>query len=132
MAPHVFVEPITLAGMAKIRQAYFATDLKARLARYHAKVDEAFLGWADAWLAPEFRTWSIEPLLPSVGVPALLIRGLGNEYGTSAQLACIERAMGAGRVTRVLLVDCGHAPHRDRETAVLEAVSTFLDGRASP
>ena len=63
MAPHVFVEPICLASIARIRDTYLNTDLKQRLAKYHAHVDDAFLGWADTWLLPEFQSWSIEDLL---------------------------------------------------------------------
>ena len=49
------VEPICVESIAKVRETYFTTDLKERLAKYHAHVDDAFLGWADIWLAPEFR-----------------------------------------------------------------------------
>ena len=62
MAPHVFVEPVCLESIASIRDTYCASAatrrLRSRLAKYHARVDDAFLGWADAWLAPEFRAWS--------------------------------------------------------------------------
>src|SRR5262249_61490124 len=90
IAPHVFVEPITLETIAKTRQAYLSTDLRRRLAKYHSHVDDAFLGWSDAWLAPAFRTWSIEELLPRVIAPALLIQGLAAEYGTASHLDRIE------------------------------------------
>ena len=90
MAPHVFVEPICLESIARIRDTYFNTDLKQRLAKHHAHVDDAFLGWADTWLLPEFRSWSIEDLLPAVHQPMLLIQGRDDAYGTLAQLDRIE------------------------------------------
>jgi len=125
MAPHVFVEPITIAGIASTRASYLRTDLKARLAKYHARVDDAVLGWADAWLDPAFRAWSIEQLLPAVIAPALLIQGRADPYGTLEQLARIERGV-RGPTTRLVLETCGHAPHRDQEDAVLAAASAFL------
>src|SRR5262249_24589186 len=60
MAPHVLVEDISVASIADARVAYETTDLRQRLARYHANVDSAFWGWNRIWLAPAFRAWNIE------------------------------------------------------------------------
>ena len=124
VAPHVFVEPIGLDSIAKIRETYFNTDLKQRLAKYHARVDDAFLGWADVWLEPEFRAWSIEDLIGDIAAPVLLIQGRDDEYGTLAQLDRIE-ARAKVPVSRLVLDRCGHAPHRDQEAAVIEAIADF-------
>jgi pimeloyl-ACP methyl ester carboxylesterase len=129
MAPHVFVEPVCLKSIANIRAAYCASagnagGLRSRLAKYHARVDHAFLGWADAWLAPEFQTWNIEDLTSAVTAPVLLIQGSDDEYGTLAQLDRIEARV-RGPVSRLVLPNCGHAPHRDCEREVLEAIVAF-------
>ena len=126
MAPHVFVEPICLESIARIRHTYLDTDLRQRLAKYHAHVDDAFLGWADTWLLPEFLSWSIEDLLPAVTRPMLLIQGRDDEYGTLAQLDRIEAGV-KGPVLRLVLADCGHSPQRDQETAVLGAIVAFAE-----
>src|SRR5947209_13222683 len=55
MAPHVIVEDISIKSIAAAREAYEATALRTRLARYHADVDGAFRGWNDIWLHPYFR-----------------------------------------------------------------------------
>jgi pimeloyl-ACP methyl ester carboxylesterase len=125
MAPHVFVEPICVASIGKIRASYFATDLKQRLAKYHARVDDAFLGWADAWLLPEFQAWSIEDLVARITQPMLLIQGRDDEYGTLAQLDRIE-ARAKGPTSRLVLAKCGHSPHRDQEAAVIDAIVGFV------
>jgi pimeloyl-ACP methyl ester carboxylesterase len=130
MAPHVFVEPVCLESIARIRDSYSKTDLRQRLAKYHAHVDDAFLGWADTWLLPDFRTWSIEDMLPHVAAPMLLIQGAGDEYGTLAQLDRIE-ANARAPTSRLVLEQCGHAPHRDQESAVLEAIVGFARQLAS-
>ena len=57
IAPHVFVEAETIAGIEAADAAFRAGPLRHRLARHHADVDATFRGWADAWLAPEFRDW---------------------------------------------------------------------------
>jgi pimeloyl-ACP methyl ester carboxylesterase len=126
MAPHVFVEPICVESIARIRETYRTSDLKERLAKYHAHVDDAFLGWADTWLLPEFLAWSIEDLLPRVTQPLLLIQGRDDEYGTLAQLDRIEAAV-RGPTSRLVLENCGHSPWRDEETAVLAAIAAFAE-----
>jgi pimeloyl-ACP methyl ester carboxylesterase len=127
LAPHVFVEPITVQAIAKTRQTYIETDLRQRLAKYHKQVDDAFLGWADIWLEPEFLAWSIEDLLPRIAQPLLLIQGRDDEYGTLAQLDRIEARV-KGPTTRIVLADCGHSPHRDQEAAVVDALVAFVGG----
>jgi pimeloyl-ACP methyl ester carboxylesterase len=124
MAPHVFVEPICVESIGRIRETYRTTDLRARLARHHADVDDAFLGWADTWLMPEFLAWSIDDVVAHVTAPMLLIQGRDDEYGTLAQLDRIE-ARAQGPTSRLVLTDCGHAPQRDQEAAVLEAIVAF-------
>ncbi|HEX7968126.1 MAG TPA: alpha/beta hydrolase, partial [Stellaceae bacterium] len=108
-APHVLVEDASVASIAAARTAYETTDLRQRLARYHADVDSAFRGWNDIWLHPDFRTWNIESVLPGVHCPVLAIQGADDEYGTLAQLDAIERAV-AGRFERLVLPGCKHSP----------------------
>jgi pimeloyl-ACP methyl ester carboxylesterase len=127
LAPHVFVEPVCVESIAKIRQTYFETDLKQRLAKYHERVDDAFLGWADIWLDRQFLAWSIEDLTASIDQPLLLIQGQHDEYGTLAQLDRIEASV-KGPTRRLVLPSCGHSPHRDQEAAVVDAIVGFVKG----
>jgi pimeloyl-ACP methyl ester carboxylesterase len=124
-APHVFVEDVTIASIEDAREAYAATDLRARLARYHDDVDGAFRGWNDIWLDPEFRAWNIEDCLAGVTAPTLVIQGADDEYGTAAQLDAIAARIG-GPVETLLLADCKHSPHRDQPDAVLAAMTRFV------
>jgi pimeloyl-ACP methyl ester carboxylesterase len=124
-APHVFVEDISIAGIAAARQAYATTDLRQRLARYHDDVESAFRGWNDIWLDPAFRSWNIEEYVPGVHRPVLAIQGEEDQYGTLAQVGAIERGV-AGRFEKLVLANCGHSPHRDQEQAVLTAMADFI------
>ena len=45
LAAHVRVEDLTVASIAAAKTAFETTDLRARLARHHAGVESAFLGW---------------------------------------------------------------------------------------
>lgn len=125
MAPHVFVEPVGLSSIAKITETYETTDLRARLARHHRHVDDAFLGWSRIWLSPTFRTWSLGAEVQRLACPTLLIQGEDDEYGTLAQIDAIAAAA-PGPIERLVLPACGHSPHRDQPAAVLDAVAAFV------
>ena len=123
-APHIFVENISVASIAQTRQTYLHTDLRAKLSRYHDDVDSAFWGWNDIWLNPAFRSWNIEALLPHITCPLLAIQGVGDEYGTMAQIDGIARAVPHAKLVK--LENCGHSPHRDQANAVIDAVQNFI------
>ena len=129
MAPHVFVEPMCVDSIAKIRAEYTSTDLRDRLARYHGtNVDCAFFGWADAWLDPEFRRWNIESCLATIRAPLLVIQGDSDPYGTLAQVDAIVRRVPrvANTLDTLILPGCGHAPHRERPIETKEAIARLV------
>jgi pimeloyl-ACP methyl ester carboxylesterase len=125
MAPHVIVEDLSVASIAAAKVAFETTDLRAKLARYHADVDGVFWGWNRIWLDPEFRSWNIEDYLPRITCPIVAIQGEDDEYGTMEQLRRIAR--GVPDAELVALADCRHSPHRDQPDAVLEAMTRFVD-----
>jgi pimeloyl-ACP methyl ester carboxylesterase len=128
-APHVFTEPHGLASIARAREAYRTTDLRARLARHHGdNVDIAFRGWNDVWLHPDFRAWNIEEFLPKIEVPLLILQGEDDEYGTWKQVEAIERRAG-GLVEALAIPDCGHSPHREQPEVALAAMAGFIRRR---
>jgi pimeloyl-ACP methyl ester carboxylesterase len=126
MAPHVLVEACGLESIARAAETYETTDLKARLARHHSNVHDAFHGWSRIWLDPRFRTWTLAKECAALAVPSLLIQGDNDEYGTLAQLDAIAE-LARGPIQRLVLSGCGHSPHRDQESTVLDAISGFVD-----
>ncbi|MDH4377877.1 MAG: alpha/beta hydrolase [Ramlibacter sp.] len=128
MAPHIFVEDITLEGIERARQAYTGGDLPERLARYHDDADSAFGGWSRIWLDPAFRPWNIAAEIASARVPVLAIQGLDDEYGTLEQIRGIGRCIPGTQLLE--LPGCGHSPHRDQPAAVLAAATAFMDASA--
>src|SRR3984893_14162141 len=92
LAPHVFVEDMSVASIAAAKIAYETTSLRERLGRYHDDVDGVFWGWNDIWLHPEFRSWNIEEYLPRITCPVLAIQGAEDEYGTLEQIRRIAHA----------------------------------------
>jgi pimeloyl-ACP methyl ester carboxylesterase len=126
LAPHVLVEDVSVASIARISETYRTTDLRERLARHHDHVDDAFLGWSRIWLDPRFRSWSLLAEARRLACPALLIQGEDDEYGSLAQLDAIEAAA-SGPVERLVLRHCGHAPQREQEAVVHERIARFIE-----
>jgi pimeloyl-ACP methyl ester carboxylesterase len=125
MAPHVFVEDITVASIAAAKVAYETTDFGKRLGRYHADADHSFWSWNDIWLLPAFRDWNIEEFVPKVECPVLVIQGRDDEYGSPAQVESIERRATAP-CEIALLPDCRHSPHRDQAERTLQLIASFV------
>ena len=125
MAPHVLVEDISIASIAAAKLTYETSDLRAKLAQYHADVDSAFWGWNRIWLDPDFRRWNIEDCLPRVSCPVIAMQGEDDEYGTMEQLARIGRQVADAEL--LTLKDCRHSPHRDQPEAVIGAITGFVD-----
>ena len=127
VAAHVFVEPVSLAGIRKAEEAFVQGKLRKGLARYHGqKTEQLFKAWAETWTSPSFRSWTIEELLPSIAVPLLVLQGRDDQYGTAAQVEAIVNKSG-GPATPLLLEDCGHAPHLDFPELTLDLMSCFVN-----
>ena len=124
MAPHVFVEDVTVESIAQAKIAFETTNLADRLGRYHDDVESTFRGWNDIWLHPDFRRWNIEACLPDIRCPVLLIQGEDDQYGTIAQTDAIARQV-SGPVDTVMLAGCAHSPHVDQTAATIEAIAAF-------
>ncbi len=126
-APHVFCEDVSVASIAAARDAFEGGGLRAGLERYHREnVDVAFRGWNGAWLDPGFRAWNLQSCLPKITVPVLVVQGEDDAYGTLAQVDAIELGV-RGPCTRCVIPGCGHAPHKDRPEATLDAMRTFVN-----
>jgi pimeloyl-ACP methyl ester carboxylesterase len=126
IAPHSFVEPIALAGIAAAQLAYEAGPLRQRLARYHGdNVDCAFWGWSRAWMDPNFRDWNIRPSLRRVSVPMLVMQGSDDEYATMAQLESAQEEARAP-ITVAEIPNARHAPHLQRAGPTLSAITEFV------
>jgi pimeloyl-ACP methyl ester carboxylesterase len=128
MAPHLFTEAMGLAAIAEAKRAWETGDLKTRLAKYHAHVDAAFLGWNGAWLDPGPKAWNIEEYVERWRAPALVIQGVDDQYGTLAQVRAIERHAPTP-VESLILEDCRHAPQAEQPQATLDAVAKFCQIR---
>lgn len=127
IAPHVFVEDISVEGIAETKQLYETTDLRSKLACYHADVDSAFYGWSDIWLSPAFRQWTILEDLLSIRQPLLAMQGRDDHYATMAQIDTIAQRV--PHASLVKLDACGHSPHRDAPDRLNDAIAAFVSSQ---
>jgi pimeloyl-ACP methyl ester carboxylesterase len=124
VAPHLFVEEISVKSIELARDAFESSDLRARLARHHADPDSAFRGWNDAWLSPEFRRWNVEREIETIACPVLAVQGEDDEYGTLEQIRAVARRLPK---TRLLVIpECGHSPHRDQPALLAREAGRFI------
>lgn len=131
LAPHVFVEDISVESIERTRETYLATtdtqgsNLRVKLARYHDDPDSAFWGWNDIWLDPAFRSWNIEAMLPAIAKPVLAVQGEDDEYGTMAQVDSIARHVPHAQLLK--LAECGHSPQRDQPQRLIQATVDLIE-----
>jgi pimeloyl-ACP methyl ester carboxylesterase len=130
LAPHILVEDLSVASIAKAKTAYETTDLKQRLARYHDDPDSAFWGWNRIWLHPPFKQWSIEDEIRAIACPLLAVQGLDDEYGTLEQIRGIARRVPTAQPLE--LPACGHSPHKDQPQALIDAATRFIRSHTNP
>lgn len=124
IAPHFFTEPPGLASIRAARAAYETGDLKRKLARYHGDVDAAFRGWCDAWLDPDFERWNVADVIDYWRIPALVIQGREDEYGSPAQVAEIDTRT-YSPVDALILAGVKHHPHLEAPEATLREIVEF-------
>lgn len=126
-----FVEQRTLDGIVAGKARFTDADAFNRLARYHGgKARWVLDAWTQVWTAPEFRGWSLDAELARVRCPVLVIHGDADDYGS---LAFPQRIADRcdGPVTLDILRPCGHVPHRERTSDVLQATARFLEQHAN-
>jgi pimeloyl-ACP methyl ester carboxylesterase len=126
IAPHFVVEDVSLEAIAEAKAAYEQGTLKAKLARWHRDVDNAFIGWNDAWLDAKFRDWDISEYLAYIRVPVMIAQGADDQYGTLRQIEVAQEECYCP-VDVAIIPDAAHSPHREAPEITLAAVTDFAN-----
>jgi pimeloyl-ACP methyl ester carboxylesterase len=129
MAPHCFVEDISVTGIAQARHTFEITDLPQRLSKYHRDAIATFYGWNDVWLSAKFRQWNITVLLSAITCPVLAIQGENDEYGTMAQIDAIKTEIPSAQLLK--LAQCGHSPWKEAAYVTMENIAHFYSNCAA-
>lgn len=126
MAAHVFNEQICIDGIKEALDVWNTTDLREKLKRHHGEnVDVAFHGWNDTWQRDDYWHWNVEQYLPTIRCPLLVMQGMGDHYGSVAQVDAIIAGAG-GFSQKLMLPECGHNPHVDQPEMTTNAIRTFI------
>lgn len=127
IAPHFFVEDLSLASIAAAKAAFETGDLRTKLARWHDDVDGAFLGWSGAWLDPRFpAAFDITEELAYLRVPVQIVQGAADQYGTVRQIE-VAREECYCPVDVTLVDGAGHTPQREAPEVTLAALAGFAN-----
>jgi Predicted hydrolases or acyltransferases (alpha/beta hydrolase superfamily) len=121
-----FVEDRTLSGISDAERGFAQEGQMDRLKKYHGeKAAWVLNAWVETWHSEAFRDWTMDEDLRRVRCPVLAIHGENDEYGS---LLHPERysSLPSGPSTMLIVPDCGHLPHREKQDIVLEAVKAFL------
>ncbi len=125
-AAHVFCEEVTVKSIDQAKINYVHHGLKQGLEKYHGEnTENAFRGWNDVWLSPQFIHWNIEKYLPRIKIPMLALQGNKDQYGTLRQLKTIRKRV--SNSTTHIIEDCGHSPHLEQPEKVLTVMAKFID-----
>jgi pimeloyl-ACP methyl ester carboxylesterase len=123
----MFAEDRTLQGIAAAKIDFQDSANMARLRRYHGDNAKWVLdAWIETWLSPAFASWTLERELPRVRCPVLAIHGGHDEFGSLRHPELI-RTLAGGRVETRILDQCGHVPHREQPSTIVDLVVRFLD-----
>jgi pimeloyl-ACP methyl ester carboxylesterase len=126
MAPHFFTEDVGIAEIARAKVAYEQGNLREKLSRFHADVDNAFYNWCGPWLLPGFSQWDITDALAYIRVPILIVQGEHDQYGTARQIEVAKDECYCP-VEVALLPDVRHAPHYEAPQATLTVIAEFAN-----
>ena len=120
------VEELTLAGVRAARDQFERPGQLQRLARYHGdKARWVLDAWVETWLDPGMAGWCLDDTLRGVHCPTLALHGDEDEFGSVEHPQRIAR-LTQGPARAVILEACGHVPHREQPTRVLDEVTDFL------
>lgn len=125
LSAQAFVEDRTLSGISAAQRAFAQPGQIDRLRRYHGdKAAWVLNAWIDRWLDPAFVHWSLDPELPHVVCPGLVLHGSRDEYGSHLHPERIARL--ATGPTAMHIGEWGHVPHREQPEEIVRRVSRHL------
>lgn len=124
IAPHLFLESITIQGVLSAAKAFDSGKLKAVLDKYHKNSANTFATWANTWIQPACKSWNIENYVDKITCPILAIQGHDDNYGTLEQIRAIQRLQPDAKLLEI--PNCGHSPHFENSELVTKSIVNFI------
>lgn len=125
IAAHYINEPKTIEGIRPAIKAYDEGKLKGLEFFHGQKTERLFFAWCKTWLLPEFKDWDISQDIKGNTIPALIIQGDNDQYGTNKQVKGIVGLL--EKAEPCFIPDCGHSPHLEKEYEVIEAIQKWIE-----
>lgn len=124
--PHIFVEDLTRKGVSDALEAFNTTDLKERLQKYHGdNTEDLMAAFTKIWLSEKYRPWTMEPSLPRIECPVLVIQGEEDEYGTMNQVNRVLELV-SGKAEKFVVPSVGHTVHKEAAEVTLKRATSFI------
>lgn len=129
MAAHVFNEQISVDSIKKLEALYKSDSrLKKSFEKYHFDhTDSTFYAFSKTITDPNFKDWNIEHYLTNIIAPIIAIQGFEDEYGTALQVESIVTKSKSKYNRNVMIPKCGHSPHLQKQTFVLNQITDFYN-----
>ncbi|HZH87010.1 MAG TPA: alpha/beta hydrolase [Brumimicrobium sp.] len=124
IAAHYINEEETKAGIQPAIDAWNEKKLKGLEFFHGAKTERLFFAWANTWLQPDFKDWDISEDIKGNPVPALIIQGSNDQYGTDQQVKGIVDLL--KNAEAFFIEDCGHAPQLEKQDEVIAKINEFI------
>jgi pimeloyl-ACP methyl ester carboxylesterase len=121
IAPHFFVEDLSIASIADAKTAYAQTDLRAKLARWHKDPTTPSAAGTTPGSIRNSANGNITSELAYIRVPILIVQGQDDQYGTVQP----DRSRARG----MLLPGRGRAPRRRETLAAARSTGRDTQGR---
>ena len=131
LAPHIFVEDVSIASIGPARAAYLraATCASGSPAITPTPTPRSGAGTTSGSIR-NFAAGTSSRAAATIVCPVLAVQGEDDEYGTLAQIQGIGRAVPQAKL--LALADCGHAVHRDQPDRVTRAVVELVARHTRP
>lgn len=126
ISAQAFIEKTTLDGIRSAKKVFKDINQMKRLEKWHGlKAPWVLNAWTETWLSEDFQSWSLSDVISGVNCPSLVVHGDQDEYGSTAFPEFIANKSN-GDSQLVIIKNCGHMPHKEHTSTVIEHMSTFL------
>ncbi|PID68406.1 MAG: hypothetical protein CR968_01690 [Flavobacteriia bacterium] len=125
MAGHYKVDQETVEGVLNTGESL--KPLIQKLVQYHGANAQALVTqWYKRWTSPEFKSWSIKPLLEQINCPCLHLQGDKDSYASAQHHLEAAEFIGAN-AKAITLDNTGHFPHIEHQAVTIHHIKQFLE-----
>jgi pimeloyl-ACP methyl ester carboxylesterase len=126
LSPRTCVDDAVALAVRDAHARFVDGAAMGAFARHHRDPGALLVRWAALWQSGAFRVRTLEPFLPRVTAPVVLVQGEDDELASVADLASLARGL-HGRVQSLQIEAVGHAPWEDAPRAVAATIASLVE-----